>query len=146
VLDDVIDPAEQADPSLRRPLRAGGFGCQQCLGVWRLSRVNPASWGEVVSYLSGGLLYGREVPAPKWFTPDRRRPFKPRLRAPSSRQSETEALLLDTYSYRDIATALGITYSAAAQRARKVYRNHGVRNLKKLLLKLKPDAAAIRAT
>jgi len=50
------------------------FACQACHKVEYLARpcVREA-WNIAVTYLTGGLLYGHEVPMPETFTPNRRR-------------------------------------------------------------------------
>ena len=145
--DDVIEAAEALDPSLRLPLRyRGGFACNQCLHVRPTSRVRAGCWGECVCYLTCGLLGAREVPRPAWFTPDRRRAYTPHVYPPSKRRPQVEQMLLAGRSYREIAAELGIGYSTVATHAMVIYRNHGVRGVKQLLLKLKPETAAIHTT
>jgi len=60
------------------------LACEHC---WKLRRVrftDHRGWNELVSYLSGGLLYGREVEKPSDFEYERRVAYKPR-RASSRR-------------------------------------------------------------
>jgi hypothetical protein len=40
--------------------------------------MDTAGWNELVAYLSGGLLYGREVARPAWLKPERRRAYHAR--------------------------------------------------------------------
>ncbi|XAM01168.1 hypothetical protein OT109_07225 [Phycisphaeraceae bacterium D3-23] len=42
------------------------LACEQCWGVRWLSPADSTGWNEVVSYLTGGLLYGHEVDRPGW--------------------------------------------------------------------------------
>jgi len=54
------------------------LACEHC---WKLRRVrftDHRGWNELVSYLSGGLLYGREVEKPSDFEYERRVAYKPR--------------------------------------------------------------------
>src|SRR5207302_1418593 len=43
------------------------FACDKCHRIKRFSRCDPNAWNEAVTYLSAGLLYGREVQRPDWF-------------------------------------------------------------------------------
>jgi DNA-binding CsgD family transcriptional regulator len=43
------------------------FACEKCHKIRRISRCDPNAWNEIVTYLSAGLLYGREVQRPAWF-------------------------------------------------------------------------------
>ena len=80
VEDDVIDAALAFDPSLRTPLRANGLACDTCHRVTGIGRAQPAAWNDIICYLTGGLLYGREVPKPPWFTQSASIPARPLLR------------------------------------------------------------------
>jgi hypothetical protein len=48
------------------------FACEKCHKIRRVSRCDPNAWNEIVTYLSAGLLYGREVERPSWFAKSRR--------------------------------------------------------------------------
>ena len=139
VEDDVIDAAIAADFTLRRPLvpRLPGIACLKCHGVHQLSRASRCYWNEVVTYLSGGLLYGREVARPAWFTPDRKRAFAPRPTAPPSRRRpQVLALLLKGMTHLQVARELGISKGAVCRYAAQLYARHGVRSLAELRRKL----------
>jgi hypothetical protein len=43
------------------------FACEKCHKIRRVSRCDPNAWNEIVTWLSAGLLYGREVERPAWF-------------------------------------------------------------------------------
>ncbi|HEV2296020.1 MAG TPA: hypothetical protein VGR35_19400 [Tepidisphaeraceae bacterium] len=49
------------------PSPAPHFACERCHKLRRHSRCDPNFWNEIVTYLTGGLLYGREVKRPDWF-------------------------------------------------------------------------------
>jgi hypothetical protein len=44
------------------------LACEHCWGVRRLSMTSYRGWNEFVTYISGGLLYGRDVKRPDWVT------------------------------------------------------------------------------
>ncbi|MEM7626731.1 MAG: hypothetical protein AAF333_14150 [Planctomycetota bacterium] len=43
------------------------FACEKCWNVQHTPSDPDAAWNTLVSYLSGGLVYGREVPRPGWW-------------------------------------------------------------------------------
>ena len=57
------------------------LACERCWQVKRLTFTNSTGWNELVSYLSGGLLYGREVQQPSAFEYERRRAYRSRRKA-----------------------------------------------------------------
>jgi DNA-binding CsgD family transcriptional regulator len=57
----------QSPASTRQYPRVRGFACEKCHRIKRTSRCDPNAWNEIITYLSAGLLYGREVPRPDWF-------------------------------------------------------------------------------
>jgi len=56
------------------------LACERCWGVRRVSFEGYRGWNELVTYLSGGLLYGREVARPSDFAFERKRAYQPRGR------------------------------------------------------------------
>ena len=59
--------AGQWFPGLSDPLSQAGtrsFACKHCWGVRSACFANDSGWGEFISTISGGLLYGHEVPRP----------------------------------------------------------------------------------
>jgi DNA-binding NarL/FixJ family response regulator len=119
-----------------RPVNALSFGCERCTRIKRISRCDPNAWNEIVTYLSGGHLYGREVNRPQWFTETRKIEYTPRpRRAPSTRRPQIEALLLSGISFRQIASKLKLVYGTVLWHAQQIYKQHGVRTLPELLRK-----------
>lgn len=112
--------------------RLEGFACERCHRVRQFSRVAHDAWNDIVSYLSGGLLYGHEVPRPEWFSKaasadSRLRPYKPRANAkPSVRREQVTQLLLGGLTYAEIADRIGVTPLTITSYARRVYTYHGV--------------------
>ena len=66
---------ERAD-AIEPPLPT--FACNDCHRVQRFTRIGTRGWNKMIGHVSGGLLYGAEVPRPAWLTHDRKRPFAPR--------------------------------------------------------------------
>jgi DNA-binding CsgD family transcriptional regulator len=112
------------------------FACGDCHRVRFITRAQNDAWNDIITYLSGGLLYGREVPKPTWFTPDRKRPYKPLINAkPAIQRQRVESLLLQGLSRTRIAQKLGMTKGAVDQQAYKIFKQHRVRTQRQLLRK-----------
>jgi DNA-binding NarL/FixJ family response regulator len=130
-----------------------GFACERCHRVRRFSRCDPNSWNEIICYLTGGLLYGNEVPRPSWFEKSqrvdrmdsenrksqiaiRKLPYSPRPnRAPSQRRPQVEKMLLDGMDFQTIADKLNLTKGTILWTAQQVYKQHNVRTLNEFLAK-----------
>ncbi|MEM9348079.1 MAG: hypothetical protein AAGB26_15835 [Planctomycetota bacterium] len=54
------------------------LACEHCWKVRRVSFADHRGWNELVTYLSGGLLYGHEVEKPSYFQYERRRAYAKR--------------------------------------------------------------------
>jgi hypothetical protein len=120
------------------------FACGRCHGVLQPSRLDARAWNQLISHISGGLLYGHEVQKPDWWEPRRKRRFVSRInRAPSVRREQVRERLQRGISYREIAAELGISYSRAADYAREVFRQERVKNLKEFLRRI--DLGELRA-
>jgi hypothetical protein len=111
------------------------FACKHCHQV-KYTSVAKSSWGEIVAYLSAGLLYGNEVPRPTWLNPKRKYKYTPRLHhPPSKRRPQIEKLLLDGRTIDQCAAELGLAKGTILFYCKSIYQQHGVRCLKELLIK-----------
>ena len=54
------------------------LACEHCWGVRRTSFTDYRGWNDLAAYLTGGLLYGREVKKPDGFEYERKRAYKAR--------------------------------------------------------------------
>ena len=91
------------------------FACKRCHAPFDLARTPRSiakSWGLLVAHMSGGLLFGHEVPRPASFSAIRHN--KPTTaRRPSPRRDELEAYLAHTdLPLKDIARRMHWTYGA----------------------------------
>jgi hypothetical protein len=137
VPDDVIDPVLALLPPIDNLRRARGFACDLCHGVRPFSRVDRNGWNETVCYLTGGLVYGREVPKPSWLTCDRKRAYRPiPSRAPSERRLQVQERLLRGWSYKRIAADMKVAEGTVMGYASRVYAQHGVHGRYELAKKL----------
>jgi len=104
------------------------FACHACHRVRYFSRLDRNSWNHLIAHLSAGLLYGREVEQPDWFTdpthPDnrpRKRPYKQRPR-PTPRRDAVRRRLLAGMTYKQIADALNLTTHGVDAHVKAIYR------------------------
>jgi DNA-binding CsgD family transcriptional regulator len=103
------------------------FACARCHRVKFFTRVANEAWNDLIAYLTAGLLYGREVPRPEWFTKDRKRAYVPRpTAAPSKRRLQVLELLLKGLSYAEIGQQLGLSERTINDYAGQIYAQHGV--------------------
>ena len=130
-----IDPAPARENGAdAHPAMPPCFACSRCHGVRHFSPVARGAWNYFVSYASAGLLYGREVPRPAWFKPERRRAYHPLpRRAPSRRQLQVLERLKQGWPMTRIALDLRIGTSTVEAYARQVYRHHHVRTRRALM-------------
>lgn len=103
------------------------FACGRCHHVTNLSRVDRNSWNEFVTYLTAGLLYGREVPMPAdWVERTNTKVKRPNAR-PAVRRADICRLLVETDLTRDqIAEAIGLRRGTINMHVEDVYKQFGV--------------------
>src|SRR5688572_5702416 len=66
----------QWHPGLGDPIQPAGprsFACKTCWGVRSACMANRNGWNEFIAQVSGGLLYGRDVPRPDEICPVKRK-------------------------------------------------------------------------
>jgi hypothetical protein len=66
------------------------FACRKCHGITSFTHTSNHGWNLVVSHLTRGLLYGREVPKPEWYKRERK---KARHRALGKEAPRREAVM-----------------------------------------------------
>jgi len=113
-----IDGMPEPSPSL---------ACHRCHKVLYFTSTSAKFWNHLIAHLSGGMLYGHEVPRKDFFKEQRQRPYKPRIgRAPSKRREQVLQALLRGLTYREIAAELGMALATVENRAHQVYQQHRV--------------------
>src|SRR5439155_26322432 len=104
----------------------------------------PQFWNAVVAYLSGGLLYGKEVECPEWLTSDRKRAYAPRAGArPAWRRERVRELMLAGRSYKQIAAELEMRIEAVYVHAWRVHKQLGLRGRGELMRRMGKGAARV---
>jgi len=135
-----LEPSASDADGIEPPLPT--FACNDCHHVQRFTRVGTRGWNKMIGHVSGGLLYGAEVPRPAWLTHDRKRAYAPRpnRRTISPRHEEVRRRLLDGFTYKQIATDLGIAYPTVCHHAKRIYKRFGVHSRAALIART-PRAA-----
>jgi DNA-binding NarL/FixJ family response regulator len=100
------------------------------------SRVGKDFWNFLIAQLTGGLLYGREVEKSPWFTPDRKRPYRPQPNRPAPRRQQVLTRLLNGWPERKIARDLTMHLAAVFHNMKVIFNQHGVQNRHELAKKL----------
>ncbi len=136
-----IDPAKLDCDKIQHP--PGTLACCRCHDVRYFYRLGPNAWNEMIHHVSGGLLYGYEVPRPAWVTHDRKRPYRPHNRKPPSRRREqVRERLLRGWAYAKIAHDLGIGLATVRSHVEVIYKQHHVHSRDELIRMLRPGLAA----
>jgi DNA-binding NarL/FixJ family response regulator len=114
----------------------GTLACTRCHGVENVSRASPGSWNRLVAYLSGGLLYGREVAKPAGFHV-RRREYRPQTRrAPARRREQVLRRVLNGWTIEQIARDMEITPGVVWRHLGVIRRQENVRDRHELAKRL----------
>jgi DNA-binding NarL/FixJ family response regulator len=123
-------------PSLQTPSPPTSFACAKCHRIHHVSLASTTGWNEIITYLTGGLLYGHEVKRPEWFSLKRKTPYYPKPnREPSKRRQQIEQLMLKGLPIQRVAQTLSLSKGTVLFYTTQIYRNHGVRCLRELLQK-----------
>jgi hypothetical protein len=106
------------------------FACRECHGVSFYSRLDYRMWNELISHLSGGLLYGHEVRRPAWYEPRRHHKFASRInRAPSRRREQIRRCIEQGMKLVEIARQMRISTGTVKSHAIKIYAQAHVKDL-----------------
>ena len=118
------------------PLPPRSFACHSCHRVRYFETTSPSAWNYVVNHVSGGLLFGREVPKPDFWKPSRKRKYHPQLLRKADRRAEVQKLLLQGQTRDQIARQMHITKNAVGNHVTKIYAQHRVHSHKQLSIRL----------
>ena len=134
----IADAVESVRPPHAPPFPQGpsGFACRECHRVRRVSPAAKNFWNELVSYLSGGLLYGKEVDRPADVKPRRKLAYVKRARRLSQQSLRERAAVLEGLaagrSYGQIASTTGLSWNQVRHHTRSLLREHGCRTRRAL--------------
>ena len=86
------DVDEDHPDALPQPPRT--FACHTCHHIRYFETLTKSAWNYVINHITGGMLYGREVPKPNWWKPERKRKYRPQLLRKADRRDEVRTLLV----------------------------------------------------
>src|SRR5690606_23106442 len=121
------------------------FACQQCWQLRATTTVNADGWNDFVAYITGGVVYGSEVPRTCEEALPRRIRREHSRRPPAEipgRRAEILRLILDGHSYAAIGRMIGISERSVCQHATYLRAEHGVRTRRELVAKLRWGSGA----
>ncbi len=106
------------------------FACYRChhlFGLARTPKSLKSSWSNLITHMSGGLLFGREVPPPPSFGILRaNQPYS--IARPSPRRDELENYLANTdLPLHEIARRMQWTYGSVKGAIPPIYRRRNVK-------------------
>ncbi|MDB5318981.1 MAG: Bacterial regulatory protein luxR family [Phycisphaerales bacterium] len=134
------DPAQLLnDSSFSPPPSPLNFACHHCQRIRFFSRMNHDSWNHFITHVTGGLLYGHEIPKPEDFSAatHRKRKYHPTLnRPPSKRREQVLQLLLQGDTYKEIAKRLKVGYTTVRGHVEILYKQNNVHSREQLGKKL----------
>ena len=115
----------------------GTFACGVCHGVARFTRTSAQGWNMVVSWLTRGMLYGREVEKPSWYRRERKRTRLRILGRPAVKRDAVFARMRLGWTIQQIALNLKMSKSAVVCLMHVICRLEGVKNRHELAAKLR---------
>jgi biotin operon repressor len=113
------------------------FACHQCHEVQYFSSVQRAAWNQVITYVTGGLLYGQEVARPAGFVPERRKTLTRQLNRAAPVRRKVLARLRNGWSNAQIARELGKSVATVYQHVYAICREEEVADRHALAEKLR---------
>jgi len=116
---------------------AATFACMACHGVYHFCSIAPGAWNRVITYLTAGMLYGREVAKPASFVPERKRARTRLLNREAPVRRKVLARLRNGWTYFQIARDLKISLVGVGMHVLKICREEGVAFRHALAEKLK---------
>jgi DNA-binding NarL/FixJ family response regulator len=112
------------------------FACHTCHRVRHLSRIDRNTWNSLIAYLTAGLLYGREVPKPRWFHPTRKIAYHPQPTRQAPRRQQVLRRILNGWSIQQIARDLHTGIRAVHNHLRALCKQENVKDRHALTKKL----------
>src|SRR5439155_4371289 len=106
------------------------FACDRCHPITTFSPAYKGAWGEVIAYLTAGLLYGHEVERPPGIADpaERKTAYVSRHYKPKEKYVRLRAAVLERlmkgWSQQHIARDLGVPYTSVVAQRRALYKQH----------------------
>jgi DNA-binding CsgD family transcriptional regulator len=118
------------------PTLPGTFACASCHEVVSTTRTRPTAWNEVVSWFSGGMLYGHEVEKPHWYRAERKVARHRKLGNPAVKREAVFTRLRLGWPVEQIALNMQISKKAVEHSVRRICEQERVKNRAELAGKL----------
>ena len=85
------------------------FACSKCHRLQSFGGCDKNEWNQLIFHLSGGMLYGKEVPKPAGYRSQRKRTRVRQLNRPAPRRQMVLRRLLNGWSINRIARDMQVT-------------------------------------
>ncbi len=115
----------------------GTFACGKCHGVMHFTGATVQGWNMVVSWLTRGMLYGREVQKPWWYRAERKRARRRILGRPAEKRDAVFSRMRLGWTIQQIALNLKMSKSAVQCVMHVICKLEGVKNRHELAAKLR---------
>jgi DNA-binding NarL/FixJ family response regulator len=112
------------------------FACAACHRVEWFTRTNARAWNQVVSHLSRGMLYGREVAKPEWYRRERKKARCRKLGQPALKREGVLRRMSNGWTIEQIAKDMLISTASVRWMMRFIFKQEGVKNRRGLGAKL----------
>jgi DNA-binding NarL/FixJ family response regulator len=116
--------------------QVNGFACAKCHGVRWHTSLGSDAWNQLIAYLTQGLLYGSDVEKPSWWTPTRKREYRPRPSREAPRRAMVLRRLLNGWTLEQIAAEMKIKKPMVYEHMLNICRAEGVKDRHELVAKL----------
>jgi hypothetical protein len=140
----LFDYGEFVDPVIRKGLcdvnlveaPPATFACLRCHGIYYFSSIAADSWNRGITYLTGGMLYGREVEKPASFIRERKRARTRILNREAPVRRKVLTRLRNGWSDFQVARDLGLTMAGVGMHVVRICREERVADRYALAKKL----------
>jgi len=115
----------------------GTFACVRCHEIYYFCSIIPDAWNRVIAYVTGGMLYGREVQKPGSLVAERKRTRTRMLNREAPVRRKVLARLRNGWSDFEIARDLGLSMAGVVMHILRIRREERVADRRELAEKLK---------
>ena len=116
------------------PLHA--FACHACHRVVSGSLWEDHGWNTFIGHVTGGLLYGHEVPRPEALEVGRKRAHRPQVNRTARKREAVLERLIAGMTLRQIAVEMGISLRAVKGHLHLLCKHEGVKSRLELVRKM----------
>ena len=113
------------------------FACSKCHRLQSFGGCDKNEWNQLIFHLSGGMLYGKEVPKPAGYRSQRKRTRVRQLNRPAPRRQMVLRRLLNGWSINRIARDMQVTPTCIRFQIKHLCAQENVKNRHELAKKLR---------